>query len=295
LSLYTKEEIYEKLLLIRKTELKIESLFRSGVLRGTTHGCIGQESIPVALSEYINLDNDYLTGGHRSHGYAIAFTNSPVLLLGELMGKKCGFESGMGGSQHIHYKNLYTNGITGGMVPVCAGLAFALKQKSDNGIAVACLGDGSMNEGYVLETLNLSCILSLPILFVLENNGFAMSTSVEYATFQHFSNRIIGFGLRYSFCIANDYDNLKTKIGEEVNFVRLNRKPAFIEIETHRFSGHSKSDKREYISKERESFWLKNDCISKVANELSPEVVDSIENLVNQKVEESYNICLSSE
>lgn len=289
--MYSCEEIYEKLLLIREVELKIENLFSTGMLRGTTHGCIGQEAVPVALSEFINIEEDYLTGGHRSHGYALTFSNSPELLLGEVMGKSCGFESGMGGSQHIHYKNFFTNGVTGGMVPVCAGLSFALKQKSKINIAVACLGDGGINEGYVLETLNLAGVLSLPILFLLENNGYAMSTATDYATFGKISDRIKGFGLNYAFCRADNYYILRTKIGEMVSFVREYRKPAFIEIETHRFSGHSKSDKREYMSTEREAYWLHNDPLLKIAKELPYDFENSIKNAVIKKVEEAYIKC----
>jgi TPP-dependent pyruvate/acetoin dehydrogenase alpha subunit len=293
--MYTNKEIYEKLVLIRETELKIENLFTLGLLRGTTHGCIGQETVPVALSEFLNIEKDYLTGGHRSHGYALAFSNSPELLIGEIMGKKCGFESGMGGSQHIHFKNFYTNGVTGGMVPVCAGLAFALKQNSNNGIAVACLGDGGMNEGYVMETFNLAGVLSLPIIFLLENNGYAMSTASDYATFGTFSDRIRGFGLKYTFCESIDYYIVRTKIGEVVNYVRESRKPAFIEIITHRFSGHSKSDKRLYMPEERENYWHQNDPILKIANELQPDLADTIRNEVIQKVEAAFEKCVNSE
>ena len=242
--MYSSKEIYEKLLLIRETEYKIENLFSLGLLRGTTHGCIGQEVPPVALSEHLNIEEDYLTGGHRSHGYALTFSNSPELMLGEVMGRKCGFESGMGGSQHIHYKNFYTNGVTGGMVPICAGLAFTLKRKSIKNIAVALLGDGGMNEGYVMETFNLAGAFSLPILFLLENNGYAMSTATEYSTSGKIADRIKGFGLNYFVCKSNDYYNVRTEIGNAVNFVRQKREPAFIEIITHRFSGHSKRDKR---------------------------------------------------
>lgn len=293
--MYSPREVYERLLLIRETELKIENLFSLGLLRGTTHGCIGQETVPVALSEHLDIEQDYLTGGHRSHGYALTFSNSPELLIGEVMGRRCGFENGMGGSQHIHYKNFYTNGITGGMVPVCLGLAFSLKQSINSKIAVAILGDGSMNEGYVMESFNLAGVLSLPILFLLENNGYAMSTSSDYATYGKISDRICGFGLKYSFCESTDYYNVRKNIGEAVNFVRKNRKPAFIEIVTHRFSGHSKSDKREYMSKEREKYWKANDPLIKIANALPPDVENTVNTEINVRIETAFLKCLNSE
>lgn len=292
--MYSLNEIYEKLLLIRVTELKIENLFSLGLLRGTTHGCIGQEIVPVALSEHINIEYDFLTGGHRSHGYAITFSNSPKLLIGELMGKECGFEKGMGGSQHIHYKNFYTNGITGGMVPVCLGFAFSLKQSPNNFIAVAILGDGSMNEGYVMEAFNLAGVLSLPILFLLENNGYAMSTSNNYATSGKISERVKGFGLDYTYCKATDFYNVRKDLGRVVNFVRENRKPAFIEIDTHRFSGHSKSDKREYMSLDREKYWKDNDPLLKIANELPINIENSIKIAIYQRIESEFLKCFNN-
>jgi TPP-dependent pyruvate/acetoin dehydrogenase alpha subunit len=216
-------------------------------------------------------------------------------MLGEVMGRKCGFESGMGGSQHIHYKNFYTNGVTGGMVPICAGLAFTLKRKSIKNIAVALLGDGGMNEGYVMETFNLAGAFSLPILFLLENNGYAMSTATEYSTSGKIADRIKGFGLNYFVCKSNDYYNVRTEIGNAVNFVRQKREPAFIEIITHRFSGHSKSDKREYMSKKRDSYWNQNDPLLRIANELPSEILNSIKTSILQRINDAFEKCSISE
>ena len=242
----TLDKIYFKSLLIRQTEYKIEELFSLGILRGTTHGCIGQEAVPVALSELLNIEEDYVCGGHRSHGLAIALTLKPEYLLSEIMGKSCGFVKGMGGSQHISYKNFFTNGITGGMVPVTAGLALALKLEKNNAIAAVCFGDGAMNEGYVLEIFNLAVIMQLPMLFVLENNGFAMTTSVDYASASNFKSRVEGFGLKYLGVEASDYSEVFNILENGVSSVRNLHRPVFIEVLTHRFCGHSKSDSRDY-------------------------------------------------
>lgn len=290
------QEIYYRLLLIRKTEQKIEDLFSKGLLRGTTHGCIGQEALPVALSYLIDLEHDFLCSGHRAHGLAVAFTGKPELIIGEIMGKSFGLAGGIGGSQHIFYKNFYTNGITGGMVPVTTGLAFTLKHQDTKSIAVVVFGDGAMNEGYVMESFNLSIVLELPILFILENNGFAMSTSVEYASqTQNFEKRVKGFNIPYINVIANDYFNLYTKLSESVQSVRENRQPNFIEVITHRFCGHSKSDKRQYISKERDDWWKQNDCIKRIEDSLDKDIILMINKEVNLKIEEVINYCLNHE
>ena len=173
------KEILKKMLLIRRMEQKIESLFSQGLLRGTTHCCIGEEAVPVALSELIDIEKDYLCSGHRAHGLSMMMTGKPETLLGEIMGKPFGMAKGLGGSQHVYYKNYFTNGITGGMTPVTAGIAFALKHEKTDAIAIVVFGDGAMNEGYVLESFNLAKEMELPMLMILENNGYAMSTPIE--------------------------------------------------------------------------------------------------------------------
>lgn len=287
----TLDQIYYKSLLIRQTEYKIEELFSLGILRGTTHGCIGQEAVPVALSELLDIDEDYVCGGHRSHGLAVALTLKPEYLIGEIMGKSCGFVKGMGGSQHIAYKNFFTNGITGGMVPVTAGLALALKLEKSNAIATVCFGDGAMNEGYVLEIFNMAGMMQLPMLFVLENNGFAMTTSVDYASASNFKVRVEGFGLKYLNVEASDYSDVFNTLENGVSTVRNFRKPVFIEVFTHRFCGHSKSDSRDYVPLERDQYWNDHDFLKKIESALPENEVKLISMKVKEQIEKAYNLC----
>lgn len=287
------KDILKKLLLIRKMEQKIESLFSQGLLKGTTHCCIGQEGVPVALSLLLNLDHDYLCGGHRAHGLSMMATGKPESLLGEIMGKSFGMAKGIGGSQHVYYKNYFTNGITGGMTPVCAGIAFTLKHSSDKDIAAVVFGDGAMNEGYVLETFNLAVEMKLPVLFILENNGYAMSTPVESVNpCSSFKERVIGFGLPYSTADTTDFDNLFNTLSVAVDNVRNNRSPEFVEVFTHRFCGHSKSDKREYIPKEKDEYWLNHDVVDFVKGKLSENETSLIEKEVEDEIERVYNYCI---
>jgi len=285
------ERIYYKFFLIRSTEKKIEQLFSMGELRGTTHGCIGEEAAPVALSEILDLDKDYLCSGHRAHGLAIAFTMKPELLIGEIMGKTCGLAKGMGGSQHIYYKHFFTNGITGGMVPVTSGIAFTLKHQKTDAVATVCFGDGAMNEGYVMETFNLAKVFDLPMLFILENNGYAMSTPVEYASAGPFEARVKGFYLPYQNVATTNYEDVYKTINEGVKYVREKRSPYFIEVITHRFCGHSKSDKRAYIPAERDAYWHAHDCLEEVEKQLSTDAVKNIKEQVEKQIEESYKYC----
>jgi len=290
-----KKDMLYKMLLIRKMEQKIESLFSQGLLRGTTHCCIGEEGVPAVLSDLLDINKDYLSSGHRAHGLSIMMTQKPEMLLGEIMGKSFGMAKGLGGSQHVYYKNYFTNGITGGMTPVTAGIGFALKHENTDAIAVVVFGDGAMNEGYVLEAFNLIREMELPVLCVLENNGYAMSTPIEtvnpYSTFE---KRVKGFDLPYSQVSAVDFDELYDTLKSAVEKVRITRGPQFVEVLNHRFCGHSKSDKRAYIPASKDEYWHEHDTIKSVANQLSEAEVAEITAKVDARVEECYQYCINN-
>ena len=289
-----KKEVLYRMMLIREMEHKIESLFSQGLLRGTTHCCIGQEAVPAAMSYLIDINRDYLCSGHRAHGLSMMMTMKPEMLLGEIMGKHFGMAKGLGGSQHVYYKNYFTNGITGGMATIATGIAFALKQEKTNAISVVDFGDGAMNEGYVLEAFNLAAEMKLPVLYILENNGYAMSTPVETANpFVVFEDRVKGFALPYSRVEASDFDNLYSVLDTAVRKVRETREPQFVEVLTHRFCGHSKSDKRAYIPKERDDYWHEHDCIKSVAKQLTEAEVKEVEEGVAAEIERVYDYCVN--
>lgn len=281
-------EMYRRMLLIRKTEERIEELFAKGLLRGTTHGSRGQEAIAVGLLSHLDCANDYVTGSHRSHGHFLALNPDPYPFFAELMGKETGMVYGRGGSQHLSYHKFITNGITGGMVPIASGLAFSLKAKTMDRICVSIFGDGAMNEGYVMEALNLSAVFDLPILFVLENNNYAMSTSFQNTNKGVIQKRIEGFGLPYLQCKATDVDDLYDKCAEVVSKIRNTRHPQFIEFITHRFSGHSKSDARLYMPKEIDEYWKKNDPLHRIESKLeATDIVAtkiSVENMIDAAI-----------
>ena len=289
------KDVLRKMLLIRRMEQKIESLFSQGLLRGTTQCCIGKEAVPVALNYLINIEKDYLCSGHRAHGLSMMMTGKPETLLGEIMGKSFGMAKGLGGSQHVYYKNYFTNGITGGMTPVTAGIAFALKHEQTDAIATVVFGDGAMNEGYVLESFNLAKEMQLPMLFILENNGYAMSTPIETVNpYTIFEERVKGFELPYQRVEASDFYQLFTVLKNAVEKVRKERSPQFVEVMTHRFCGHSKSDKRAYIPKERDDYWHEHDCIKNVASKISEAEVELIEQEVADEVERVYQYCVNN-
>jgi len=194
----------------------------------------------------------------------------------------------MGGSQHLHYKNFYCNGITGGMVPIGVGIAYSIKFREENGVVLSFMGDGAMNEGYVMEAMNLASIFKLPVLFILENNSYAMSTYFEDVTSGTFEARAKAFNIGYDFLLVNNVYNVFKLSKSIISQVREKQMPFFLELKTHRFCGHSKSDKREYISSEIDDYWRMNDPLFNIENELpkfkTEEVKEKVNGIINRLI-----------
>jgi len=234
-----KREI-EKAILIREVENSFLSLFSQGKLNGTVHTCVGQEFTGVFVSKYLTED-DHVVTNHRGHGHYISKTGDVKGLIAELLGKETGCSGGMGGSQHLYYKNFLSNGIQGGMVPIACGIAKYYKFKKQKNISVAFIGDGTLGEGIIYETFNIAAKHNYPLLIVLESNGMAQSTSTEQTFSGDIKKRIEGFGLSYLETSTNDLSDLDIKVNKAINQVR-NHNPTLININTNRLNSHSKGD-----------------------------------------------------
>ena len=285
-------ELYKKMFLIREFETLLEEYFSKGMLRGTTHSCIGQEAVAVSVLDYVDIETDYVTSTHRGHGHFLAITGDVFGLASEVMGKQAGVVYGLGGSQHLQYKNFYTNGITGGMIPIGVGIALAKKLKNEEGIVISFLGDGAMNEGYVMEALNMAKVYEVPIIFVLENNCYAMSSITKELTGSLFEDRVKGFGLKYVYEEAVDVMKLWQDFGGIYQEVKNNRMPVFVECRTYRFCGHSKSDKREYVLEDEENFWKQHDPLlllrSRVVDKVGEEKIVGMELRVKEEITSAF-------
>ncbi len=227
--------------LIRLFEEKLLSLFSEGRLSGTVHTCIGQEMTAVAVAAAL-LEGDWIFSNHRCHGHYLAWTDDVRGLLGEIMGLPAGICEGRGGSQHICRGRFLSNGVQGGGVPIAAGCAAALKIEAAGGIAVAFIGDGTLGQGVVYETLNLASKWSLPLLIVLEKNNYAQSTATETTIAGSIRGRFEAFGVRYSEGDIWEREALFTTVREAAEYVRRERRPAAVCIECFRLKAHSKGD-----------------------------------------------------
>jgi TPP-dependent pyruvate/acetoin dehydrogenase alpha subunit len=240
-----KEELtifYAEMYRIRTVEQLLLDSFSNGLLSGTTHTSIGQEVISVGVINALNKELDVIFSNHRCHGHYISYSEDVVGLFGELLGKRGGVCSGLGGSQHLQYKNFYTNGIQGSIVPVASGIAYAEKIKKSGAIAVVFIGDGTMGEGVVYEALNMASLWELPIMIVLENNGYAQSSKTNETHAGSFLNRARAFEIKSLQAEAVDPEQIYTLAKNAIDYVRKNSKPFFMVMDTYRLGPHSKGD-----------------------------------------------------
>jgi TPP-dependent pyruvate/acetoin dehydrogenase alpha subunit len=232
---------YRRMRFIRRFEETLLALFEEGVLNGTTHACIGQEADAVGLMEHLR-EEDHLFSNHRCHGHFLARTGDAFGLLAEIMGKPAGLCAGIGGSQHICAPGFKSNGIQGGIVPAAAGIAMAEQLSGSDGLSVVFLGDGTLGEGLVYETLNLTALWRLPLLIVLEDNGWSQSTPRSLNLAGDVRGRFTAFGLPVVEVDTTDVLEIHAAARETVSDCRLRRGPGVLIIHTYRLCHHSKND-----------------------------------------------------
>ena len=279
------------MLQIRIFERRVLDLFSEGKLFGTTHAYIGQEANAVGVISCLNK-NDIVVSNHRCHGHYIAHKNNPYVLLCELMGKTDGLCAGRGGSQHICDDGFFSNGIQGGIMPLAAGLAFAEKYNKTNKIVVVFIGDGTLGQGVVYETLNIASKWRLPLFVVIENNRYAQSTKIEYTLSGRIKDRVTAFDIGTSelstFDVREIYENSKLIIEK----IRKEKKPKCLILNTYRFVSHSKSD--DGRSKEEIEKWLNKDPLKLIEKEFELDQIEKEKNLVSNELDKIINKALES-
>ncbi|MBI4679203.1 MAG: pyruvate dehydrogenase [Elusimicrobia bacterium] len=235
-------DLYRKAFLIRETELRLLELFTQDKVRGTIHACVGQEFAGLAVMAALR-EGDLVFSNHRGHGHFIAKTGDLGGLVAEVMGKASGVCGGRGGSQHLHHASgFYSNGVQGGMAPVAAGMALALKLEGSESVCVVFIGDGTLGEGAVYETLNVASKWDLPLLVVVEDNLYAQSTPRSQTLAGDILKRAEAFGIQASAGSTRDPAGLVETAHEAVSAVRSRRKPRLLRIDTYRLKAHSKGD-----------------------------------------------------
>ena len=234
------EEDLALLLGIRAFELTLLDLFGKGMLNGTTHTCLGQEYVPVALEPLLD-PRDHVFSNHRGHGHYLARHRDPEGLLAEIMGRRGAVCGGVGGSQHIRRERYLSTGVQGESLPVACGVALHLRRAEPGALACVYIGDGSFGEGAVYEALNLASLWSLPLLVVVENNGIAQSTPTADGLAGSIAGRAAAFGVEYRHTDSVDVNVIREQLGPAVRAVRAGA-PLLVEFATRRLGPHSKGD-----------------------------------------------------
>jgi TPP-dependent pyruvate/acetoin dehydrogenase alpha subunit len=234
-------QLFKSLFRIRLFEETVLENFPRGIFFGTTHTYLGQEADAVGILSDLQ-DNDIVFSNHRCHGHYLAYGGEPRALFAELMGKATGVCGGRGGSQHLHWRNFYSNGVLGGIVPVATGMALAEKRKGTRAVTIAFLGDGALGEGVVYEALNIASLWSAPILFVLENNRIAQTTPIELAVAGSLAGRFEAFGIPTITLESSDVLEILPQAQNAIREVRERQVPSAMILHTCRFGPHSKGD-----------------------------------------------------
>jgi 2-oxoisovalerate dehydrogenase E1 component len=287
-------------ILIRRVEETFLELFSEGKLNGTVHTCVGQEFSAVAFAGQLRK-HDFVFSNHRCHGHYISFTKDIFGLIAELMGKKSGTCGGVGSSQHLCNNNFYSNGIQGGILPVSAGYVLSNKLAGNKNIGVVYIGDGTLGEGVLYETMNIISKWEIPLLIVCENNFYAQSTPQSVNLAGDILKRAEAFDIKTFKSDTWDVEDLMSNAKASIDYVRDNNKPCFHLVETYRLNAHSKGDDnrdknevREYVEKDYIVSFEKTEKLLyqnylQIANEKIQIVLDSIENNEELSLDEYYS------
>lgn len=281
-------EMLTCMLRIRMFEEKVGELERNKELPGWLHLYIGEEA--VATGVIMNLgEDDYITSTHRGHGHLIAKGAKLKYMMAELFGKETGYCKGRGGSMHISDASvgiLGANGIVGAGIPIATGASYACQVLKNNRIVVSFFGDGAVNTGSFHESLNLASIWNLPIIYIVENNHYALSFKCEGSGIRHvkikdIAERAAAYNIPGIVADGMDVIDIYQKIKNIVNDVRSGKGPVLLEAKTYRYKGHHSGDHQGYRTKEEIEGWKKKDPILQLSKKLLEEEVLSESDITN--------------
>jgi pyruvate dehydrogenase E1 component alpha subunit len=294
-------DLYRSMLRIRRFEEEAARLYTERKIGGFLHLYIGQEAVAVGAASVLEPSDSVITA-YRCHGHYLAKGGSARAGMAELLGKETGCARGRGGSMHFFDipRKFYGGwGIVGAHVPVAAGLAFAEKYKKQSGVVVCFLGDGGINIGPFHEGLSLAALWSLPVVFVIENNYFAMGTPLEKTSaVDDLSIRALGYPMARSTIDGHDVFAVREGIFHAVRRAREQSLPTLIEAKTYRYRGHSMADPAKYRTKEKLDEWRARDPISTIAQKLeslgASEMLGRIEREIEEEITDATRFAESS-
>jgi len=255
---------YRTMILIRHFEYAAGRLFSKGLIKGAIHPYVGEEA--VATGAFLALKKgDLITSTHRGHGHCLALGGDPARVMGEILGREIGYCRGRGGSMHIAAAELGmlgANGIVGEGMPIAVGAALAKQYRGEDGIVMAMFGDGATNQGVFHESLNMAAIWGLPVIFLCENNRYAVSTSISYSTrIKDLARRADGYGISGKIVDGMDVLSVYEVTRKAVERARKGKGPTLIEAKTYRFEGHYFGEPQVYRTRSEVEEYKKRDPI----------------------------------
>jgi len=296
-------DLLRRMWLIRAFEEKASALYAERQIVGLLHLGIGQEAVAVGACSLLRRD-DFIFGGHRSHGHAIAAGADVNKLMAEIAGRATGYCGGKGGSMHIVAREtgfITATGVVGGTIPLALGGAFAAKEKKRRQVAAVFFGDGAGQAGPFHESLNIASLWRLPVIFVCENNGYAEFTPLSAHTkIERLAQHAKTYGIPASTVDGNDLFAVREAMSDAVEKCRAAEGPVFVECLTHRLRGHYEGDPAKYRELTQLAEWKKKDPIARVAAALKKQKVisdkdlESIEREARELIEKAAAFALSS-
>jgi len=287
---------YEDMLFWRKFEDKLAQVYIQQKVRGFLHLYNGEEAILAGALHVMDLEKDKMITAYRNHVQPIGMGVDPKRVMAELYGKKTGTSQGLGGSMHIFSKEhrfFGGHGIVGGQIPLGAGLAFADKYFNNNAVTLCFLGDGAARQGSLHETLNMAVNWNLPVVFCVENNGYAMGTSVKRTSSHEDIWRLgLGYEMPCGPVDAMNPTKVAEALDEAITRARAGKGPTFLDLKTYRYRGHSMSDAQKYRTKDEVEDYQKIDPISQVKKILldkkyaTEDDIKKIDKSIKEKVSE---------
>jgi acetoin:2,6-dichlorophenolindophenol oxidoreductase subunit alpha len=235
-------EHYRVVAAIRCFEQLLLDQFALGRIGGTTHTCIGQEITAVGVMAAIDRSRDCVFSNHRGHGHFLSYCGAVFALLAEILGRPDGVCGGRGGSQHLHLRNFYSNGVQGGTVGNAVGVALAEKKRRSGAVTCAWLGDGTFGEGLVYEAMNIAALWKLPIVFLVEQNGIAQTTPTELQMAGSLAGRCAAFGIPVAEISGTDLDETLAAASRVIDAARAEERPHCLVSHAIRLGPHSKGD-----------------------------------------------------
>ena len=296
-------EMYRKMLEIRQFEEKVYELYGQNLVPGTIHLYVGQEAVAVGVCANLRRE-DYVVSTHRGHGHCIAKGADLKRVMAEILGKKTGYCKGKGGSMHIADFNvgiLGATGVVGAGIPIAVGAGLSIKLRGTDQVVACFFGDGASNQGTFHEGVNMAAIWKLPVLFVCENNLYAMGTrQSRVMLIENISERAAAYGIPGVTVDGNDVLAVYEAAREAVERAKRGEGPTLIECKTYRHKGHSRMDPATYRPKEEVEYWLKKDPIPRFKGKLlemgilTEEEAKGIEEQVSREIKEAVKFALES-